>query len=392
MDHPDKKSKFYDFYPPTFNTFSCSTAFTFYFRYSSQRQAFETIGRFWWRVSVLSQSCIDWNRDVLKRELGLEDDDIIDLPILFKLLQSGDEPEFRAVAYYPDMVRSDALAPGSVSLFSLSLSSQQYHLSHSLSLSGEHDCVGEKPGHPEALWPPGEWTLCPGGRDDLPDGGPGPVLLLHRRLCFLPQTARGSALRLQRPQGKAWLQVVEPRHVKENSGWRWLMVCSGRERSDWTDRLLNQIYFFSILKPHNSLQRTHIMSGWRLQLQDFDDGSLLSQKCLQILRLNWIVAHWYGHLVFIWTIFMLSSICIPNHRLQLTHEHSQWQEELADEFGPFRTPSSLLNAFVSFYLQKRMKSNIYKEKKQPKTNKQHLNEGLSKLLTRTEIQSFESST
>lgn len=48
------------------------------------------------------QSCIDWNRDVLKRELGLDDDDIIDLPILFKLL--NDDEELRAVAYYPDMV------------------------------------------------------------------------------------------------------------------------------------------------------------------------------------------------------------------------------------------------------------------------------------------------
>ncbi|XP_008277724.1 protein-arginine deiminase type-2 [Stegastes partitus] len=50
------------------------------------------------------QSCIDWNRDVLKRELGLDDDDIIDLPILFKLLQESDSDEVRAVAYYPDMV------------------------------------------------------------------------------------------------------------------------------------------------------------------------------------------------------------------------------------------------------------------------------------------------
>ncbi|XP_037534621.1 protein-arginine deiminase type-2 [Nematolebias whitei] len=48
------------------------------------------------------QSCIDWNRDVLKRELGLDDDDIIDLPILFKMVVAKDE--FRAVAYYPDMV------------------------------------------------------------------------------------------------------------------------------------------------------------------------------------------------------------------------------------------------------------------------------------------------
>lgn len=52
---------------------------------------------------ILSQSCIDWNRDVLKRELGLDDEDIIDLPILFKLEEDG-ENEYRAVAYYPDMV------------------------------------------------------------------------------------------------------------------------------------------------------------------------------------------------------------------------------------------------------------------------------------------------
>ncbi|KAM6928059.1 protein-arginine deiminase type-2 [Xenentodon cancila] len=51
------------------------------------------------------QSCIDWNRDVLKRELGLDEDDIIDLPILFKLLsEEEEEVEYRAVAYYPDMV------------------------------------------------------------------------------------------------------------------------------------------------------------------------------------------------------------------------------------------------------------------------------------------------
>ncbi|XP_072237762.1 protein-arginine deiminase type-2 isoform X1 [Leuresthes tenuis] len=65
------------------------------------------------------QSCIDWNRDVLKRELGLDDDDIIDLPILFKLVrgeqkeqdeedededEEEEEQEYRAVAYYPDMV------------------------------------------------------------------------------------------------------------------------------------------------------------------------------------------------------------------------------------------------------------------------------------------------
>lgn len=50
------------------------------------------------------QSCIDWNRDVLKKELGLDDEDIIDLPILFKLVLEEDQKN-RAVAFYPDMVR-----------------------------------------------------------------------------------------------------------------------------------------------------------------------------------------------------------------------------------------------------------------------------------------------
>ncbi|KAM9408162.1 protein-arginine deiminase type-2-like [Pholidichthys leucotaenia] len=48
-----------------------------------------------------AQSCIDWNRDVLKRELGLDEDDIIDLPVLFKLV---DMDNSRATAFYPDVV------------------------------------------------------------------------------------------------------------------------------------------------------------------------------------------------------------------------------------------------------------------------------------------------
>ncbi|KAK2889509.1 hypothetical protein Q8A67_014884 [Cirrhinus molitorella] len=48
------------------------------------------------------QNCIDWNRDVLKKELGLDEEDIIDLPILFKVIEEKTGP--RAVAYYPDMV------------------------------------------------------------------------------------------------------------------------------------------------------------------------------------------------------------------------------------------------------------------------------------------------
>ncbi|KAM6981186.1 protein-arginine deiminase type-2 [Aplochiton taeniatus] len=53
------------------------------------------------------QDCIDWNRDVLKRELGLDEDDIIDLPILFQVLKGEEEEEEevkRAAAYFPDMV------------------------------------------------------------------------------------------------------------------------------------------------------------------------------------------------------------------------------------------------------------------------------------------------
>ncbi|CAL8340906.1 unnamed protein product [Merluccius merluccius] len=46
------------------------------------------------------QNCIDWNRDVLKKELGLDEDDIIDLPILFQLFAE----DGRAASYYPDMV------------------------------------------------------------------------------------------------------------------------------------------------------------------------------------------------------------------------------------------------------------------------------------------------
>ncbi|XP_078497120.1 protein-arginine deiminase type-3-like [Lissotriton helveticus] len=45
------------------------------------------------------QSCIDWNRDILKEELGLTEEDIIDIPALFKLGSSG-----LADAFFPGMV------------------------------------------------------------------------------------------------------------------------------------------------------------------------------------------------------------------------------------------------------------------------------------------------
>ncbi|XP_006866471.1 PREDICTED: protein-arginine deiminase type-3 [Chrysochloris asiatica] len=44
------------------------------------------------------QSCIDWNREVLKRELGLTDGDIIDIPQLFKTDSK------KAAAFFPDLV------------------------------------------------------------------------------------------------------------------------------------------------------------------------------------------------------------------------------------------------------------------------------------------------
>ncbi|XP_068771682.1 protein-arginine deiminase type-1 [Struthio camelus] len=62
-----------------------------------------------------AQRCIDWNRDLLKQELGLSEHDIIDIPQLFVL------KEARADALFPDMVRArrrqscSSLCRGSVS-------------------------------------------------------------------------------------------------------------------------------------------------------------------------------------------------------------------------------------------------------------------------------------
>lgn len=48
--------------------------------------------------SLYVQKCIDWNREVLKRELGLTEQDIVDIPQLFFLRGSYAE------AFFPDMV------------------------------------------------------------------------------------------------------------------------------------------------------------------------------------------------------------------------------------------------------------------------------------------------
>ncbi|XP_037684307.1 protein-arginine deiminase type-4 isoform X2 [Choloepus didactylus] len=49
------------------------------------------------------ERCIDWNRELLKRELGLEEGDIIDLPQLFKLMGNS-RKSLKAEALFPNMV------------------------------------------------------------------------------------------------------------------------------------------------------------------------------------------------------------------------------------------------------------------------------------------------
>lgn len=53
----------------------------------------------WGRGFPPPQECIDWNREVLKRELGLSESDIVDIPQLFYLKGAYAE------AFFPDMVR-----------------------------------------------------------------------------------------------------------------------------------------------------------------------------------------------------------------------------------------------------------------------------------------------
>lgn len=48
----------------------------------------------------VTQRCLDWNRDILKKELGLTEQDIIDLPALFKM-----DKNHQARAFFPNMVR-----------------------------------------------------------------------------------------------------------------------------------------------------------------------------------------------------------------------------------------------------------------------------------------------
>ncbi|XP_053432149.1 protein-arginine deiminase type-4 [Nycticebus coucang] len=49
------------------------------------------------------ESCLSWNREMLKRELGLTECDIVDIPQLFRLLGNVRESR-KAVAFFPNMV------------------------------------------------------------------------------------------------------------------------------------------------------------------------------------------------------------------------------------------------------------------------------------------------
>ncbi|OCT71052.1 protein-arginine deiminase type-1-like [Xenopus laevis] len=49
--------------------------------------------------SAYAQKCIDQNRDIMKEELGLSEEDILDIPALFKLV-----PDYKAEPFFPNMV------------------------------------------------------------------------------------------------------------------------------------------------------------------------------------------------------------------------------------------------------------------------------------------------
>ncbi|KAM9241711.1 protein-arginine deiminase type-4-like [Dugong dugon] len=53
--------------------------------------------------NLYAERCIDWNREVLKRELGLEERDIINIPQLYQLLKDS-RGALKAEAFFPNMV------------------------------------------------------------------------------------------------------------------------------------------------------------------------------------------------------------------------------------------------------------------------------------------------
>lgn len=63
-----------------------------------------------WGLSPHPQRCIDWNREVLKRELGLAERDIVDIPQLFRLIKDSRGTP-KAEAFFPNMVRRQTPEP-----------------------------------------------------------------------------------------------------------------------------------------------------------------------------------------------------------------------------------------------------------------------------------------
>ncbi|MEJ1273321.1 hypothetical protein NN561_004185 [Cricetulus griseus] len=51
------------------------------------------------KARQILKRCLDWNRDILKKELALTEKDIIDLPALFKM-----DEDRQARAFFPNMV------------------------------------------------------------------------------------------------------------------------------------------------------------------------------------------------------------------------------------------------------------------------------------------------
>lgn len=116
------------------------------------------------------QRCLDWNRDILKKELGLTEQDIIDLPALFKM-----DDNRQARAFFPNMVNMIVL---------------------------DKDLGIPSPSGPR-------WRRCAAWRRTCaPAGAPGPLLHLRGRHLRLPQVSGRGALRHQRPQEALPLQVV----------------------------------------------------------------------------------------------------------------------------------------------------------------------------------------
>lgn len=76
----------------------------FYLPFGHKKQKSEEVLKKWlhdyWETNHRIQGCLDWNRHLLKKELGLDENDIIDVPVIFKERKS----DGRALPLLPNMV------------------------------------------------------------------------------------------------------------------------------------------------------------------------------------------------------------------------------------------------------------------------------------------------